>query len=83
MACPYLEYRRAAGGTSFDHERAYCTVVDRFVQPMRADLCNDRHGLDHVAHCEFYREAADLGPLEGLQAGTPTAGSGDHGGDGA
>lgn len=56
MACPYLEYREASGGTEFEEERAYCTVVDRFVQPMRADICNDRYALDHAAHCEIYRE---------------------------
>ncbi|PSP75288.1 hypothetical protein BRC81_15960 [Halobacteriales archaeon QS_1_68_20] len=64
--CPYLEYRRESDGRSFDHERAYCTVVDRFVQPMRADVCNARHDLSPPRHCEFYREAEDLGPLAGL-----------------
>lgn len=62
MSCPYLEYRRSADGTSFDHERAYCTVAGRFVQPMRADVCNDRYDLAHDAHCEIYLEhaAADV-----------------------
>ncbi|WP_135822287.1 hypothetical protein [Halostella litorea] len=56
MTCPYLEYRRGSGDRQFDAERAYCTAVDRFVQPMRADVCNDRYDLDHAAHCEIYRE---------------------------
>jgi len=64
--CPYLEYRREAGDQSFDHERAYCGVVEQFVQPMRADVCNARHDLSPPAHCEYYREAEALGPTEGL-----------------
>ncbi len=56
MACPYLEYREASDAAEFEQPRAYCTVVDRFVQPMRADICNDHYGLDHAAHCEIYRE---------------------------
>ncbi|MWG35866.1 hypothetical protein [Halomarina oriensis] len=60
MACPYLEYRAAAAEQSFDTERAYCTAVDAFVQPMRADVCNDRYALDHETDCEFYREAEGL-----------------------
>lgn len=61
--CPHLAYR---GEQSFDHERAYCTVVERFVQPMRADVCNGRHDLAPRRHCEFFREAEGLDPLEGL-----------------
>jgi hypothetical protein len=49
--------RDAAGGRRFDGERAYCTVVDEFVQPMRADVCNDRYDLSHATHCEYYRGA--------------------------
>jgi hypothetical protein len=60
MTCPHLDYRAADFA---DTERAYCTVVDEFVEPMRADICNDRFDLSHAAHCEFYREA------EGLDAG--------------
>jgi hypothetical protein len=56
MVCPYLEYRREADGARFDHERAYCTVIDSFVQPMRADICNDRYDLDHATHCEIYQD---------------------------
>lgn len=60
MACPHLEYRREAGDQSFETERAYCTVADRFVQPMRADICTERYGLDPASDCEIYREAAEL-----------------------
>lgn len=59
MTCPYLEYRRVANELSFETERAYCGAAERFVQPMRADICNDRYGLDHERHCEIYREHAD------------------------
>ncbi|WP_247001871.1 hypothetical protein [Halosolutus gelatinilyticus] len=58
MGCPYLEYRRESGDLAFDRERAYCTAADRFVQPMRADICNDRYDLVHSDHCEIYREHA-------------------------
>ncbi|MFT4947786.1 MAG: hypothetical protein ACI8TL_002035 [Natronomonas sp.] len=53
MVCPYLSYRE---GEAFDHERAYCTVTEQFVQPMRADICNDRYDLVHNRDCEVYRE---------------------------
>lgn len=56
MACPYLEFRDAAGGTSFDHERPYCTAAEQFVQPMRADICSERYGLAPDEHCEIFRE---------------------------
>ena len=56
MTCPYLEYRRADGEREFDHERPYCTVAEEFVSPMMADICNDRHGFDHGADCDVYRE---------------------------
>jgi hypothetical protein len=59
MACPYLTYRHAADGAAFDHERAYCGAAGRFVQPMRADVCNDRFDLDHATDCEIYAEHAD------------------------
>ena len=55
MTCPYLEYRRSADDREFDEARAYCTAAERFVQPMRADICNDRYGLEHAEHCEIYR----------------------------
>ncbi|MCL7417349.1 MAG: hypothetical protein M8354_05855 [Halalkalicoccus sp.] len=56
MACPYLEYRRESDDDQFEHPRAYCTAAERFVQAMRADICNDRYNLDHAEHCEIYRE---------------------------
>lgn len=55
MACPHLSYR-TDDGDQFDHERAYCTVVEEFVEPMRADICNDRYDLAHDDHCEIYRQ---------------------------
>jgi len=58
MTCPYLAYRSEGDGQSFDGERAYCTAADRFVQAMRADICNDRYGLHHADDCEIYREHA-------------------------
>jgi hypothetical protein len=52
---------RDGGATPrFDVERAFCTVVEEFVQPMRADVCNDRYDLSHASHCEYYREAEGL-----------------------
>ncbi|MBV0901971.1 hypothetical protein [Haloarcula salina] len=60
MACPYLEYRSADGHASFDHERAYCTASSSLVQPMRADICNDRYDLDHERDCEIYRAHAEV-----------------------
>lgn len=61
MTCPYLEYRSATDDRTFDTERAYCTAADRFVQPMRADVCNDRYDLSHEEHCEIYVEAESAG----------------------
>ncbi|MWV39297.1 hypothetical protein [Natrialba sp. INN-245] len=61
MACPYLAYRTQAGDAQFDEARAYCTAADRFVQAMRADICNDRYGLAHDEHCEIYLGCADKG----------------------
>lgn len=52
--CPHLTYRAADGEQSFDVPRAYCTVAERFVQPMRADICNGRHGLDPAEDCAIY-----------------------------
>jgi hypothetical protein len=56
MTCPKLSYRQSAGDQEFETERAYCTVVEEFVSPMRADVCNDRHELNHERDCEFFRE---------------------------
>ncbi|MFC6719325.1 hypothetical protein ACFQGT_03420 [Natrialbaceae archaeon GCM10025810] len=58
MTCPYLEYHESVNGQSFDTARAYCTAAERFVQPMRADVCNDRYDLAHDRDCEIYLEAA-------------------------
>ncbi|WP_122088239.1 hypothetical protein [Halalkalicoccus subterraneus] len=55
MTCPYLEYRDEGDGRSFETARAYCGAADGFVQPMRADVCNDRYDLDHTTDCEIYR----------------------------
>jgi hypothetical protein len=57
MTCPHLSYRQSDGDHSFDTERAYCEVVEEFVSPMRADVCNDRYEFDHERDCEFYRDA--------------------------
>ncbi|MFB6309949.1 MAG: hypothetical protein ABEH64_02075 [Salinirussus sp.] len=59
MTCEYLEYRAGDDDHDFDVDRAYCTVVDSFVQPMRADVCNERYGLSPAAHCEFYERAEE------------------------
>jgi hypothetical protein len=55
--CPHLDYREAANDRQFEVARAYCTVIGAFVEPMRADVCNCRYGLDPAEHCEIYREA--------------------------
>lgn len=55
MSCPYLEYRQTDGDVEFDHERAFCRIEGAFVQPLRADICNDVHEWTHDAHCEIYR----------------------------
>lgn len=54
--CPHLDYRRSDDDHEFDTERAYCTVVDAFVQPVKADVCNARYDLDPAEHCDIYRE---------------------------
>ncbi|UPV74554.1 hypothetical protein M0R89_00445 [Halorussus limi] len=68
--CPYLEYRQLgdetqSGDATDSRPRAYCNAAEEFVQAMRADVCNDRYGLDHEADCEIFREAA--GPPEGVE----------------
>jgi len=60
MPCPYLQFRDAADGLAFDHERPYCDVVERFVQPVRADVCQERYDLDPAAHCEYYSDREGL-----------------------
>ena len=61
VTCPHLDYRAESDERSFETARAYCTVVDEFVQPMRADVCNDRYDLRHDAHCEIFLEHAETG----------------------
>ncbi|MFB6117876.1 hypothetical protein [Halosegnis sp.] len=56
MTCPHLDYRTEGDGRSFETERAFCTVTESFVQPMRADICNDRYEPSHADHCEIYRD---------------------------
>jgi len=73
MACPYLAYRAESGGRSFDGERAFCTAIGEFVQPMRADVCNDRYDLHHAEHCEIYRDHGH----PGAGTGTGTGAEGD------
>ncbi|NHX35899.1 MULTISPECIES: hypothetical protein [Halolamina] len=70
--CEFLERRRTgADGESFEHERPYCTAVDAFVQPMRADVCAKRYDLDPESDCEFYRGAKGAGSITGFDgAGT-------------
>jgi hypothetical protein len=54
--CPHLDYRTGDGDREFGTARAYCTVADRFVRPVRADVCRARYDLDPGTHCEIYRE---------------------------
>lgn len=58
MTCPYLEYRDSDADHEFDHDRPYCGLMDSFVSPMQADICNDRHQFSHESDCEIYRELA-------------------------
>jgi hypothetical protein len=53
MTCPFLVYRDLSE-VDAPAERAYCTAAGQFVQPLRADLCNDRYDLAHDEHCEIY-----------------------------
>ena len=74
VTCPYLSYRTSADGESFDEARAYCGAAERFVQPMRADICNDRFELDHAEDCEIYVEHASDDPDVPDPAVSTTAG---------
>ena len=74
--CEHLEYRDAEDGQPFDHERPFCTVVEEFVQPMRADICGARHGLDPAEDCEYYRAEHDLGSVTGFIPGDDADSSG-------
>lgn len=49
-----MAYREEGDGQSFETARAFCTVTESFVQPMRADICNARYELDPATDCEFY-----------------------------
>lgn len=81
--CPHLEYREAAGNLAFDVPRAYCTVAERFVQPMRADVCNERYDLSPPEHCEIYRDHEGIADpfLAAESDGGDDAESGDDGRD--
>ncbi len=69
MTCPHLTYRTESDDHTFDTERAFCTVIGKFVQPMRADICNDRYALDHTTDCEIYREHASDGSMDSGDGG--------------
>ncbi|WP_436343192.1 hypothetical protein [Natronorubrum sp. FCH18a] len=71
MTCPYLAYREESAEMQFAEPRAYCTAAERFVQPMRADVCNDRYDLAHDRHCEIFLEHADANEIE-TDPGTDT-----------
>jgi hypothetical protein len=75
--CPYLEYRRLPESNGETAPRAYCTAAEEFVQPMRADICNDRYDLDHETDCEIFR---DHEGLPGFPEGGETSAD-DAGGD--
>ena len=62
--CRHLAYREEGEGKSFDVARAFCTVTESFVQPMRADVCNARYDLDPVTDCEFYVEPGTGGDAD-------------------
>jgi hypothetical protein len=82
MTCPYLDYSDESADQSFDVPRAYCTVVEQFVQPMRADVCNDRYDLDHAEHCEYFlAEAGDGDDALGDARGDASCDDGDTPGD--
>jgi hypothetical protein len=54
--CQHLAYREEGDGKSFETVRAFCTVTESFVQPMRADVCNARYELDPATDCEFHAD---------------------------
>jgi hypothetical protein len=76
MPCPLLDYRSAGPDREFDAARAYCTAAERFVQPLRADICTDRYALEHSQHCEIYQNHREDAPAEGTGASPPAKGSG-------
>jgi len=63
MHCPFLEYRNEDENQLFDKERAYCTITDQFVEPMRSDICNNRYSMKHDSHCEIFQQYSSEGNL--------------------
>jgi hypothetical protein len=55
MTCPHLEYRRESDEQAFEVARAYCTAAETFVEPVRADICNNRYDLAYDDHCEIFQ----------------------------
>ncbi|WP_323171324.1 hypothetical protein [Natrialba sp. PRR66] len=83
MSCPFLDYRLEANERKFDEPRAYCEAAARFVQPMRADICNDRYDLAHDSDCEIYLEHAGAADEnEGKNEREPKNGTENRSGDG-
>jgi hypothetical protein len=66
MTCPYLSYRQSDEEHSFENERPYCGVVDSFVSPMQADICNDRHEFKHTSDCETFLSEEASNDDEGM-----------------
>lgn len=60
MACRYLAYKDESDDQMFEHERPYCEAASMFVQPLRADICNDTGSFSPAEHCEIYREAENI-----------------------
>lgn len=86
MSCPFLDYRLEANERQFDEPRAYCEAAARFVQPMRADICNDRYDLAHDSDCEIYLEharAAEENEREPENGTENRSGDGDENRDGS
>ena len=54
--CPHLDHRREAGDQTFDTARSYCEIQSKFVEPLRADICHERHDLRPSTDCEIYRD---------------------------
>lgn len=59
VPCPLLAYRDEDDDHDFDTARAYCTAIGEFVEPMRADICNNRYNLHHEDHCEIFQAHID------------------------
>ena len=78
MTCPFLDYRDSSADREFDEARAYCTAAEQFVQPMRADICNDRYDLFHAEDCEIYLAHEDELDDDELDDGERGGGGGDE-----